>query len=110
MTRSKPSTMLSLPFPREAVRDLLGITRALYRAERAKPTPDRACLDRLVVIGGHYRLALELGMKHGPDTMGGRAALSWAEKATAALGELVAESEMIAPAVAATAARLRRGR
>jgi hypothetical protein len=109
MVRSTPTEPLPRHFPRDVVRDLLGITRALYRAERAKPNPDRAHLDRLVVIGGQYRLALDLA-KHGPDTMGGRAALSWAEKATTALGDLVQESELIAEAVRATAGKLRGGR
>jgi hypothetical protein len=97
------------PLPREAVRDLLGITRALYRAERAKPGTSYARLEQLLEIGKQFRLALDLS-KYEPDTMGGRAARSWAEKATAALGEIVADSELMAPAVAATAERLRRAR
>jgi hypothetical protein len=96
------------PFPREAVRDLLGITRALYRAELALPEAQRqpSRLDRLVEIGKQYRLALELGSRCNPDTMGGRAARSWAETATAALGEVVAESDWVAKAVRETARRL----
>jgi hypothetical protein len=102
--------MLPLPFPREIVRDLLGITRALYRAELAKPRPDPSRRARLEEIGKQYRHALELG-KYEPDTMGGRAARRGAEEATRALGELVAESaELVAPAVAAAAERLRRVR
>jgi hypothetical protein len=101
--------MLPLPFPREAVRDLLGITRALYRAEKARPNLDAARLECILEIGKQFRLALDLS-RYDPDTMGGRAARSWAEKATQALGELVADSELMAPAVAATAERLRRAR
>jgi len=98
------------PFPREAVRDLLGITRALYRAELALAEEQRepARLVRLVEIGKQYRLALELGNKCNPDTIGGRAARSWADTATAALGEVVAESDLVAKAVRATARRLMR--
>jgi hypothetical protein len=98
------------PFPREAVRDLLGITRALYRAELSLPEEQRqpARLDRLLEIGKQYRLALELGGKCNPDTIGGRAARSWADTATVALGEVVAESDLVAKAVGATAQRLRR--
>lgn len=99
--------MLPLPFPREVVRDLLGITRALYRAEVAKPNPDRSRVERLLQIGQLYRTALEMA-KYAPDTIGGRAARAKAERATAALGEYVADSELMAPAVAATAAGLRR--
>ena len=64
------------PFPREAVRDLLGITRALYRAERAKVSPDPSRMARLLEIGKQYRLGLDLGVKYEPDTMAGRAAKS----------------------------------
>ena len=100
---------LTDPFPRDPVRDLLGITRALYRAELGSESPDPGRLGRLLEIGKQYRLALDLGSKYPPDTMAGRAARSWAEKATAALGAFVAESpELMAPAVAATAERLRR--
>jgi hypothetical protein len=103
-------TMLPLPFPREVVRDLLGITRALFRAERAKPSPDGASVERLRQIGVLYREAMEMGARYAADTMAGRAARGKAERATAALGEFVAESELMAPAVAATAERLRRAR
>ena len=105
------SPLRRIPFPREVVRDLLGITRALYRAESSKPSPDPALRARLEQIGRQYRRALELGTKYEPDTMAGRAARREAEEATLALGELVADSAMlIAPAVAAAAHRLRRVR
>jgi hypothetical protein len=90
------------------VRDLLGITRALYRAELSKPIADRARIERLLQIGQQYRQALQMGARYAPDTMAGRAALGWAETATAALGDLVADSLELAPAVAATAVKLRR--
>ena len=102
--------MLPRPFPREAARDLLGITRALFRAERAKPIADPSRLARLEDIGKRYRRALDMAGKYGPDTMGGRAAFSWAEQATALLGQYVADCEPIAVAVAATAVKLKRGR
>lgn len=100
--------MLPLPFPREVVRDLLGITRVLYRAEVAKPDPDPSRLARLTDIGRQYRHALDMGRKFGPDTMGGRGAISWAEKATEGLCAYVTDCEPLAVAVAASAARLRR--
>lgn len=96
------------PFPREAVRDLLGITRALYRAERAVERPDPRRLETLTEIGKQYRLALDLGNRCDPDTIGGRAARMWAERATATLGEVVVESTLVASAVEATAAQMRR--
>jgi hypothetical protein len=51
-----------------------------------------------------------MGVKYAPDTIGGRAARAKAERATQQLGEFVADSELMAPAVAATAERLRRVR
>lgn len=98
------------PFPREAVRDLLGVTRALYRAEQASPSADACRLEKLTEIGKQYRLALELGVKCEPDSIGGRAARGWAETATATLGQVVAASALVTSAVEATAARLRRVR
>jgi hypothetical protein len=64
----------------------------------------------LIEIGKQYRQALDLGTKCEPDTMGGRAAVSWAEKATAALGEFVGEDMTVGAAVRATVAQLRRAR
>jgi hypothetical protein len=81
-------TLFSRPFPRELVRDLLGITRALYRA--AESDTDRA---RLEEIGSMYLRALDMGAKFAPDTLGRRAAIDWAERATEALGEFVATTE-----------------
>jgi hypothetical protein len=89
------------------VRDLLGITRALYRAEKRKRPLNAARLEQLLEIGKQLRLALDLS-RYDSDTMGGRAARRWAEKATEALGQFVADSELMAPAVAAMAERLTR--
>lgn len=100
--------MLPLPFAREVVRDLLGITRALFRAECAKANPDAARVERLRQIGMLYREALDMGTRCEPDSMGRRAARSKAERATTSLGEFVAESDLMAPAVEEAAKRLRR--
>jgi len=110
MARSKPSTMLPRSFSKEVVRDLLGITRALFRAERAKPSPDASRLARLQDIGKRYRRALDMSGKYPPDTLGGRSAYNAAVEATEALGQFVADTEPVSLAVAATAKRLRRGR
>jgi hypothetical protein len=90
------------------VRDLLGITRALYRAELAADLPlvETRCA-RLQEIGKQYRLALQLA-ESGAGTMGSRAAWTWAEKATAALGEVVASSAELALMVRASAVKLSR--
>jgi hypothetical protein len=91
------------------VRDLLGITRVLYRAELALPPPraSRLRLDRLEEIGKQFGRALDLS-RGDPDTMGHRAAWSWAEQATRALGEFVGEEMPLGPVLQAAAKRLRR--
>lgn len=92
------------------MRDLLAIARALYRSEAAAlPEPDMSRLARIQEIGHMLRQALELSRTE-PDTMGHRAAWGWAEKGTAALGELVASTDArLAPVVSAAAERLRTG-
>ena len=110
VVRSTPVQPLPRPLPREIVRDLLGITRALYRAELVKPTTDRARMERLVGIGQQFRRALDMSARYGADTMAGRAAFEAARNATEQLGDLVADSAELTHAVAATAARLRGSR
>jgi hypothetical protein len=102
-------TTLPLPFPREVVRDLLGIAPALYRSEIAKTPVDRVSIEQLTQIGLLYKEALNLGTRYAPDTIAGRAARIKADRATVALGAFVAESAHT-PAVAATAQRFRRVR
>lgn len=98
------------PLPRGVVRDLLGITRALYRAERArKPDamqPNR--LARLVEIGTMLRRALQLS-RVAPDTIGHRAAWHWAEQAARGLGEVVGAHLPLAEVLRASLERLRTG-
>jgi hypothetical protein len=71
LARSKPSSMLPLPFPREVVRDLLGITRAPYRAEQARETPDLSRLARLEKSGADSGRH-DMGARFAPDTLGRR--------------------------------------
>jgi hypothetical protein len=66
MTADRNRTAL----PRDVVRDLLGITRALYRAKLAGARDPRR-LVQLEDIGRTYQRALDLA-RAGPDTMGGR--------------------------------------
>lgn len=96
----------SSPLPLGVVRDLLGIARALYRAELGRPDAHPDKLEALVAIGQDLRLALELGERSAPGTLGSRAARNRAERATDALGSIVADEVALAPVVAATAARL----
>ena len=94
--------------PRGVARDLLAIATCLYRAERAQALPDAQRLARLEEIGKQLRLALDLSHE-APDTMGHRAAWGWAEKATAALGEVVGAHLPVADVLRASLEKLRTG-
>jgi len=64
--------------PAGAVRDLLAITRALYGTRKAEGAgPDE--LDLLERAGKAFGHALSMAHVE-PDTIGSRAAWSWAEK------------------------------
>jgi hypothetical protein len=91
------------PFPFGAVRDLLAIARSLYRA-----TAEVRRRERLTDIGHDLRQALDLARRSGPGTLGRRAAWDRAERATASLGEFVADGSTVELLVIAAAARLRR--
>lgn len=78
--------------PIEALRDLVGICRALYAAwkkERVGPIE----LEELASIGKDLNDALRLASKTEPETLGHRAAWSRAEEATRRLGHLVGKLE-----------------
>ena len=79
--------MSSKPLPRETVRDLLGIARALYvvRDNQGAQQPE---LDRIREISAWLIDALELS-RTAPDTLGHRAAWAKAERATTALTDLL---------------------
>jgi hypothetical protein len=95
------------PLPVGAVRDLLGITRALYRATLADDPRDVARLQALEDIGRTLRAVLRAARSH-PGTIPHVEAWTAAERATKAIGELVAESATLAPLIAATAKRISR--
>jgi hypothetical protein len=88
----------------EPVRDLLGIVRALWRAGfEGNASPER--LRELEEIGRMLRIALKYS-RLDPDTIGGRAAVKWAEQATERLGRLIQDEEKLGPVVTATARKL----
>ena len=92
--------------PRDVVRDLLGITRALYVTRRTEGAmPDE--LAKLVAAGELLVDALDLSRTE-PDTVGHRAAWAKAERATAAvLDVLVMRDPSLSSLVAEWAARLK---
>ena len=95
------------PLPLGAVRDLLGITRALYRTIAVNDPRDISRLRALEEIGRTFRAVLRAARAH-PGTVDHLNAWGAAERATKALGELVEGSMPVAAVVAATARRIAR--
>jgi hypothetical protein len=93
------------PFPFEAVRDLLGILRALYAAAKAQGAGAQR-LASIRRIGRELRAASELAFEHAPGTLGHAAAWQRAERATERLGELVDCTTPIEPTLGAAARRV----
>lgn len=90
------------PLPIGALRDLLGITRALYRTTVLESPRDVARLHALEEIGRTLRAVIRARHEH-PGTVGHLNAWGAAERATQALGDLVGESTPLAPVIAAAA-------
>lgn len=98
--------MSAKQLPKETVRDLLGIARALFvvRDNQRAPAPE---LDRIREVSAWLVEALELARTR-PDSLGHRAAWFKAERATAALTELLLQhDESTKRLVGAWAERLR---
>jgi len=93
--------------PLEVVRDLLGITRAMFLAAR-KDIALAHQLDELTAIGKKLRLAFDLARKTDPDTLGHRAAWGHAEEATTRLMKLMTTTALLFPVVEASVVRFRR--
>jgi len=92
--------------PREVVRDLLAIARGLY-AMRRDAAAGEAELAQLAEAGKHFSTALELS-KTEPDTVGHRAAWSWAEQGLERLAAALAgDSVPVADFVEAWGKRLK---
>jgi len=95
--------------PVEAVRDLLGICRALYAAWRVHRPATENQLGELRAIGQDLRKALELASRSEPDTVGHRAAWGKAERAMKKLIELVNEHDRLRPPIDAIVRKVRGG-
>ena len=88
------------PLPIEAVRDLLGIARALYASEKAAGAGQRK-LAQLAAAGRDLTDALELARSTEPDTVGHRAAWAKAERALDRLADHVNSTTELAQLAAA---------
>ncbi len=93
------------PFPFEAVRDLLGIVRALYQAEKQRGA-GRAEIARIARIGKQLSDAIDLAVSTKEGTVGHRAAWKHAEEATRALGDVVDALTPAEPIFAAARGRV----
>jgi hypothetical protein len=76
------------PFPLEAVRDLLGVVRAIYAAAKQRGA-SRVELGRIARVGKQLSDAIDLAVTTRPDTVGHRAAWQHAEEATNHVMDLV---------------------
>lgn len=94
------------PFPFEAVRDLLGILRAVYAADRARGAGARR-LARIRAIAVELNRATDLAREHPPRTLGHSAAWEAAERATLRLADLVDVTTPLEPALRAAGERVR---
>lgn len=94
------------PLPVGALRDLLGITRALYRATLELEPRDEGRLQALQSIGRSLRTALRLSTAP-PGTIDHGTAWAAAERATRDLGDLT-RGEPVGPLIGATARRVSR--
>jgi hypothetical protein len=88
--------------PAGALRDLLGVTRALYRLAAEAEPRDAARLQALEEIGRGLRSALNES-RSAPGTIAHHNGWASAQRAILALRELVADSPPLAALVAATA-------
>ena len=95
------------PLPLDAVRDLLGIARAMYAARKREGMLDP--LPELEEIGKKLALALKLGRGE-TETIGHKAAWSHAEDATSRLMKLITIETRLAPTVEAAVIRIREAR
>jgi len=95
-------------FPFEAARDLLGILRALYAADRARGAGPRR-LAEIRAVALELRHATELALEHRAGTAGHRAAVHGAEVATRRLADLVDVTTPLEPTLLAAGKRVRAG-
>ena len=94
------------PFPFEAVRDLLGILRALYAADKARGGTERRLFE-IQKVALELRRATDLALEHEPGSVGYRAAWERADRATFRLADLVDVTTPLEPTLMAAGERIR---
>lgn len=93
------------PFPLEAIRDLLGVVRAIYAAAKQSGA-SRTELVKIAKVGKDLADALDLAVSTRDGTMGRRAAWERAEQATRRVGDLVDALTPAEPLVLAARGRV----
>src|SRR5262245_26203197 len=92
--------------PIDRVRDLLGIARAMYAAER-KRNPGSWRVQRIAAAGKAFSTALELAAGSAPNTMGHRASWMHAQRGIELLSECIDLTMALGPVLEAAGARVR---
>jgi hypothetical protein len=93
------------PFPATAVRDLVGIVRAMYVAAKLGGA-GKNDLARIERVGRDLADALELAQRSGPGTIGHSAAWKKAEDASRRAGDLVDALTPAEPLIHAARSRI----
>ena len=91
------------PLPVEAVRDLLGVVRAMYAANKGVEHRRRA----LAAVGHELVEAMNLAKAHAPGTDEHRRAWQLAESALVVVGTQYSRSEGLAPTLPGAIDRVR---
>jgi hypothetical protein len=93
------------PFPFEAVRDLLGVVRAMYAAAKESGA-GRTELARISAVGRDLSKALDIAASTREGTVGHAAAWKRAEDATRRVGDLVDALTPAEPLIGAARSRV----
>jgi len=91
------------PLPVEAVRDLLGVVRAMYAANKGREHRRRA----LATVGHELVEAMNLAQAHAPGTPEHRHAWELAESALVVVGTQYSQAEGLAPTLHGAIDRVR---
>lgn len=99
-------TLVPDRFPFEAVRDLLGILRALYSAHKARGAGARR-LQEITALANELRRATAMARAHPPASAEHQAAWRMAERATLGLCDLADVTTPLEPTLMAAGERIR---
>jgi hypothetical protein len=94
-------------FPFEAVRDLIGLLRALYAAEKGKASPSPRRLAAIESLAETLRRSRRIAADHDPGTAAYERAIASAESVVPRLADLVTLVDAVAPLLKAAGDRVR---